>query len=80
MKLPAHRAGLRGKVISFHIVPLDPACEAGLAGHVPVKGGINEDQDFLLNGFFIFASLFSCSRTNLDRSLPWLVYGNQGRC
>jgi hypothetical protein len=25
MKLPAHRAGLPGKVISFYIVPLDPA-------------------------------------------------------
>jgi hypothetical protein len=38
MKLPAHRAGLPGKVISFYIVPLDPAYKAGLAGHVPVKG------------------------------------------
>ncbi len=35
MKLPAHRAGLPGKVILFHIVPLDPAYKAGLAGHVP---------------------------------------------
>ena len=35
MKLPAHRAGLPGNVISFYIVPLDPAYEAGLAGHVP---------------------------------------------
>jgi hypothetical protein len=25
LKLPAHRAGLPGKVISFYIVPLDPA-------------------------------------------------------
>jgi len=25
MKLPAHWAGLPGKVISFYIVPLDPA-------------------------------------------------------
>ena len=33
---PAHRAGLPGKVISFYIVPLDPAHSAGLAGHVPV--------------------------------------------
>ncbi len=39
MKLPGHRPGLPGKVISFHIVPLDPAHRAGLAGHVPVKGG-----------------------------------------
>jgi hypothetical protein len=28
---------LPGKVISFYIVPLDPAYKAGLAGHVPVK-------------------------------------------
>jgi hypothetical protein len=50
LKLPAHpvrtgtgKAGLPGKVISFYIVPLDPAYRAGLAGHVPVnlteKGG-----------------------------------------
>ena len=36
-------AGLPGKVISFYIVPLDPAYRAGLAGHVPInlteKGG-----------------------------------------
>jgi hypothetical protein len=37
VKLPAHRAGLPGKVILFYIVPLDPAYKAGLAGHVPVK-------------------------------------------
>ncbi len=37
MKLPAHRPGLPGKVISFYIVPLDPTYMAGLAGHVPVK-------------------------------------------
>ena len=37
VKLPAHRAGLPGKVISFYIVPLDPAHSAGLAGHVPVN-------------------------------------------
>jgi len=36
VKLPAHRAGLPGKVIFFHIVPLEPAYKAGLAGHVPV--------------------------------------------
>jgi len=36
MKLPAHWAGLPGKVILFYIVPLDPAYKAGLAGHVPV--------------------------------------------
>jgi hypothetical protein len=37
MKLLGHRPGLPGKVISFYIVPLDPAHSAGLAGHVPVK-------------------------------------------
>jgi hypothetical protein len=36
-KLPPHRAGLPGKVISFYVVPLDSAYKAGLAGHVPVK-------------------------------------------
>jgi hypothetical protein len=38
VKLPAHRAGLPGKEISFLIVPLDPAYKAGLAGHLPVNG------------------------------------------
>ena len=28
LKPPAHRAGLPGKVISFYIVPLDPAYPA----------------------------------------------------
>jgi len=37
MKLLAQRAGLPGKVISFYIVPLDPAYKTGLAGHVPVE-------------------------------------------
>ena len=37
VKLPAHRAGLPGKEISFFIVPLEPAYKAGLAGHLPVK-------------------------------------------
>jgi hypothetical protein len=46
LKLPALRAGLPGhasgeqnvsKGSFVHIVPLDPAYEAGLAGHVPVK-------------------------------------------
>jgi hypothetical protein len=37
LKLLAHRPELPGKVISFYIVPLDPAYEAGLAGHVPVN-------------------------------------------
>lgn len=35
VKLPAHRAGLPGNVISLYIVPLDPAHSAGLTGHVP---------------------------------------------
>jgi len=37
VKLHGHRPGLPGKVVPFHIVPLDPAYKAGLAGHVPVK-------------------------------------------
>ncbi len=41
MKLPGHRPGLPGKVISFYIVPLDPAYKAGLAGHVPVNNGVD---------------------------------------
>jgi hypothetical protein len=41
VKLPAHRAGLPGNEISLLIVPLDPAYKAGLAGHLPVKQGVN---------------------------------------
>jgi hypothetical protein len=37
VKLLGHRPGLPGKAISFHIVPLDPASKAGLAGHVLAK-------------------------------------------
>jgi hypothetical protein len=37
VKLPVHSAGLPGKVISFYIVPLNPAYKGGLAGHGPVK-------------------------------------------
>ena len=37
VKLPAHRAALPGKVISFYIVPLDPDYKAWLAGTVPVS-------------------------------------------
>jgi hypothetical protein len=40
MKLSTHRAELPGKVISFYIVPLDPAYKAGLAGHLPVKDSL----------------------------------------
>jgi hypothetical protein len=36
VKLLGHRPGLPGKVILFHIVPLDPAYKTGLARHVPV--------------------------------------------
>jgi hypothetical protein len=35
MNPPAYSRGIPGKVISFYSVPLDPAYEAGLAGHVP---------------------------------------------
>jgi hypothetical protein len=45
VKLPAHRAGLPGKVISFYIVPLDPAYKAGLAGHVPVSNSTLKMMD-----------------------------------
>jgi len=37
MKLPVCRTGLPGKELSFHIVPLDPAHKARVAGHLPVK-------------------------------------------
>jgi len=37
VKLPTHRAGLPGRVISFYIVPLNPIYKAGLAEHVPVN-------------------------------------------
>jgi hypothetical protein len=37
VKLPAQRAGLPGKEISFILCPLTPAYKAGFAGHVPVK-------------------------------------------
>jgi len=37
VKLPAQRAGLPGKEMSFLIVPLDPAYKAGVTGTLPVK-------------------------------------------
>jgi hypothetical protein len=37
VKPPGHRPGLPGKVVSFYIVPLDPAYKAGLVGYVPAK-------------------------------------------
>jgi len=36
-KLPAHRAGASRRGSFIHIVPLHPAYNAGLAGHVPAK-------------------------------------------
>ncbi len=39
MKLPAHRAALPGKEVSFILCPLTPAYKAGLAGHVPATPG-----------------------------------------
>jgi len=47
LKLPAHRAGLPGKAISFYIVPLDPAYNAGLAGHVPVKNVQSQNSQMI---------------------------------
>jgi len=37
MKLLGQRPGLPGNVVSFYIVPLDPARSVGLAGHVPAS-------------------------------------------
>jgi hypothetical protein len=37
MKLSGQRPELTGNLVSFYIVPLDPAYETGLAGHVPVN-------------------------------------------
>jgi hypothetical protein len=37
LKLAGHRPGLPGDVISFYIVPLDPAQRAVFARHAPVK-------------------------------------------
>jgi hypothetical protein len=39
VKLAGHRPGHPGNAISFYIVPLTPAYNAGLVGHVPVKKG-----------------------------------------
>jgi hypothetical protein len=36
-KLPSHRAALPGKVITFYIMPPDPAYKARLGGHLPVN-------------------------------------------
>ena len=37
LKLPGHRQGLPGNVISFYIVPLAPAHRAGITGHIPAN-------------------------------------------
>ena len=37
VRLTGHRPGLPGRIISFHIVPLDPACKAWFAGHILAK-------------------------------------------
>ena len=58
-KLPAHRAELPGKVISFYIVPLDPAYKAGLAGHGPVNyEGFHPRTPHLVDGYVIAGYTF----------------------
>jgi len=37
MKLPVQRTALPGDELSFDIVPLDLACKAWFAGHLPAK-------------------------------------------
>jgi hypothetical protein len=44
MKLPGHRPGLPGNVISFYIVPLDPAYSAR-TGLLPVTDLINSTEE-----------------------------------
>jgi hypothetical protein len=61
VKLPVHRTGLPGKELSFHIVPLDPAYKAGLAGHVPVKNSSNE----YLRIFNLFAEYLPFFRSRM---------------
>ncbi len=51
VKLPAHRLGLPGKVLSFILCPLTTAYKAGLAGHVPAK------EWMLPLSFLIFAMI-----------------------
>jgi len=53
VKLPAHRAALPGKVMSFYIVPLDPAYPAG-AGHVPVRTFHNAPRSKALESVWLF--------------------------
>jgi len=45
VKLPAHRAGLPGKEISFYIVPLDPAYPV-LAGRGTFRSEIFDCTDY----------------------------------
>jgi hypothetical protein len=59
MKLPGHRPGLPGNVISFYIVPLDPAYKAGLSGHSPAKRML----------FIMFDDPPSCQITTFHRNL-----------
>jgi hypothetical protein len=37
MKLSGQRPELTGNLVSFYIVPLDPAYKTGLGGHLPIK-------------------------------------------
>jgi heterodisulfide reductase subunit A-like polyferredoxin len=50
LKPSAPRAGLPGDEISSHIVPLDPASKAGLAGHVPATPPQEKDQKVAIIG------------------------------
>jgi hypothetical protein len=75
VKLPAHRAGLPGKVISFYIVSLDPAYKAGLAGHVPVNIPLAKSKGKVRNGSAFFVApqnIFKnqCA-TFFVKALPW---------
>jgi hypothetical protein len=56
VKLPADRAGLPGKVISFYIVPLDPAYPARAGrGTLRPKGAFTPLEDRrLFNGVYLF--------------------------
>jgi len=55
VKLPVHRAGLPGKELFHYIVPLDPACRAGLAGALPVDGiSVESDEDAGIFGRWYF--------------------------
>jgi hypothetical protein len=53
IEAPRHRPGPPGKVILFRIVPLNPACMAGLAGHVPVKRSHGSLETILIDSYSI---------------------------